>query len=209
MRSMLLRSDAGGVAGVVELGASGGGSADAARAGGEPPRARAGDDDSERARGATCSNAEPRPGSAYGANRCAFPSGAPCGPGGAGGGGSEYCCSRGWRLNSRPGGIWCGGKNGGGYNDGGYRYGRSGGCTGGPRDTSGAGEGREGPAGGEGARPAEHDESEFASIPSSAPESPPPPLELNHAAREMLVRTRTKIQESTEDSNSAVIPLRL
>lgn len=92
------------MAGVVELG-SGGGSADAARAGGEPGRARAGDELSERARGATCSNAEPSPGSAYGANRCALPSDA-CIPGVGGGGGKEYCCSNGCKLNSRPGGIW-------------------------------------------------------------------------------------------------------
>lgn len=66
MRSMLLRSEAGGVAGVVELGASGGGSADAARVGGEPARGRAGDELKDRARGATCSNADPNPGNAYG-----------------------------------------------------------------------------------------------------------------------------------------------
>lgn len=68
MRSMLLRSE-GGVAGVAAGGASGGGSADAARAGGDPARPRAGDELRLRARGATCSNAEPSPGSAYGANR--------------------------------------------------------------------------------------------------------------------------------------------
>lgn len=64
---MLFRSDAGGVAAdpvVVELGASGGGSAEAARAGGEPGLGRAGDELRLRARGATCSNADPRPGSA-------------------------------------------------------------------------------------------------------------------------------------------------
>lgn len=116
---MLLRSDAGGVAAVVEVGASGGGSAEAARAGGDPARGRAGEELRLLARGATCSNADPRPGSAYGANLCAF---ARDGVGaGAGGGGSEYCCSSGCKLNRRPGGIWCGGKNGGGYSDGGYR----------------------------------------------------------------------------------------
>lgn len=67
MRSMLFRSDAGGVVAepvVVELGASGGGSAEAARAGGDPGLGRAGDELRLRARGATCSNADPRPGSA-------------------------------------------------------------------------------------------------------------------------------------------------
>lgn len=103
MRSMLLRSEAGGVAVVVEVGASGGGSAEAARAGGEPGRGLAGDELRLRARGATCSNADPSPGSAYGANLCAFDSeGAGAG---AGGGGNEYCCSSGCRLNSKPGGI--------------------------------------------------------------------------------------------------------
>lgn len=93
-------------------------------------------------------------------------------------------------MKSSPGGIWCGGKKCGGYNDGGYRYGRRGGCTGGPSDTSGAGEGREGPGGGELARaPPEHEESEPASMTSSGPESapPPPPLELNHAAKKNTV----------------------
>lgn len=186
MRSMLLRSEAGGVLLVVEVGASGGGSAEAARAGGDPARGRAGDELRLRARGATCSNADPRPGSAYGANLCALlRDGAAAGAGSAGGGGNEYCCSNGCKLNSSPGGIWCVGKKGGGYSDGGYRYGSSGGCTGGPRDTSGAGEGREGPAGGDDARaPPEQEESDPASIASSGPESappPPPPLELNHA----------------------------
>lgn len=120
MRSMLLRSDAGGVAVVVDVGASGGGSAEAARAGGEPGRGRAGDELRLLARGATCSNADPRPGRAYGANLCVLLSdGAGAGAGGAGGGGSEYCCRRGCRLKSSPGGIWWGGKNGGGYNEGG------------------------------------------------------------------------------------------
>lgn len=87
MRSMLLRSEAGGVAVVVDVGASGGGSADAARVGGEPGRGRAGDELRLLARGATCSNADPNPGSAYGANLCAF---ANEGAGaGAGGGGNE------------------------------------------------------------------------------------------------------------------------
>lgn len=62
---MLLRSDAGGVAAeVVDVGASGGGSADAALVGGEPTRGRAGDELRLLARGATCSNADPSPGSA-------------------------------------------------------------------------------------------------------------------------------------------------
>lgn len=122
---MLLRSDAGGVAGVVELG-SGGGSAEAARVGGDPGLARAGDELKDRARGATCSNADPKPGKAYGANRCALLMDV-CKPGAGGGGGKEYCCSNGCRLNSSPGGICCGGKNGGGYRLGGYRYGSSGG----------------------------------------------------------------------------------
>lgn len=68
MRSILLRSDAGGVVGVVDVGASGGGSADAARVGGDPTLGRAGDELRLLARGATCSNADPKPGSAYGAN---------------------------------------------------------------------------------------------------------------------------------------------
>lgn len=102
MRSMLLRSEAGGVAGVVEVGASGGGSADAARAGGD---LRAGDELNERARGATCSNADPRPGSAYGANLCAFVNEGAVAVGGTGGGGNEYCCSNGCKLNSSPGVI--------------------------------------------------------------------------------------------------------
>lgn len=106
MRSILLRSEAGGVLDVVEVGASGGGSADAARAGGDPARTRAGDELKLLALGATCSNADPKPGNAYGANLCPLPNeGAGAGAGGAGGGGSEYCCKNGCKLNSRPGGI--------------------------------------------------------------------------------------------------------
>lgn len=67
MRSMLFRSEAGGVV-EVDVGASGGGSADAARVGGDPGLGRAGDELKLLALGATCSNADPRPGRAYGAN---------------------------------------------------------------------------------------------------------------------------------------------
>lgn len=103
---MLLRSDAGGVGDVVDVGASGGGSADAARVVGDPGRGRAGDELKLLARGATCSNADPNPGKAYGANLCAFPKeGAGAGACGTGGGGSEYCCKNGCRLKRKPGGI--------------------------------------------------------------------------------------------------------
>lgn len=84
MRSMLLRSDAGGVVAVeVEVGASGGGSADAALVAGEPTLGLAGDELRLLARGATCSKAEPSPGSAYGANLCVLPSDG-CGAGAGG-----------------------------------------------------------------------------------------------------------------------------
>jgi hypothetical protein len=103
---MLLRSDAGGVLEVVLVGASGGGSADAARAGGDPARGLAGEELRLLALGATCSKADPKPGRAYGANLCALLSdGAGDGACGTGGGGKEYCWSNGCRLNSRPGGI--------------------------------------------------------------------------------------------------------
>lgn len=88
---------------VVDVGASGGGSAEAARAAGDPGLGRAGDELKLLALGATCSKADPIPGKAYGANLCVFPKGD--GEGSVGGGGSEYCCSNGCKLNSRPGGI--------------------------------------------------------------------------------------------------------
>lgn len=92
---MLFRSEAGGVD-VVEVGASGGGSAEAARVGGDPGRGLAGDELKLLARGATCSNADPSPGRAYGANRCAFAKdGAGAGADNVGGGGNEYCCRNG------------------------------------------------------------------------------------------------------------------
>lgn len=89
IRSMLFRSEAGGVVTVeVEVGSSGGGSAEAARVGGDPTLGLAGEELRLLARGATCSNAEPSPGNAYGANRCVLlREGA--GPDSVGGGGSE------------------------------------------------------------------------------------------------------------------------
>lgn len=65
MRSILFRSDAGGVVAVdVDVGTSGGGSAEAARVGGEPTLGLAGDELKLLALGATCSNADPSPGNA-------------------------------------------------------------------------------------------------------------------------------------------------
>lgn len=103
MRSMLFRSEGGVGAVAADVGGSGGGSAEAALAGGDPTLTLAGEELKLLALGATCSNADPNPGNAYGANLCVLPRGD--GAGNDGGGGSAYCCSSGWRLKRRPGGI--------------------------------------------------------------------------------------------------------
>lgn len=96
---MLLRSE---VAAGAATGWSGGGSAEAALAGGDVTLGLAGDELRLLALGATCSNAEPNPGNAYGAKRWDLDKE---GAGGTGGGGKVYCWRRGCKLNRKLGGI--------------------------------------------------------------------------------------------------------